>query len=100
MVEEVLLNDVVQRFRRGVETKRLREVIVEASDVRTIYFAMSKCSRYEHDCPREMQMPVPPPEDFLRDVEDLVKYLSVIKKRAEGIREARKSLFEVPPQPK
>ena len=95
-VEEVLLRDVVQRFRRSVETLRLREVIVENSDVKTIYFAMAKCSRYEHDCARELQMPVPPPEEFLRDVEELAKYLSGIKKRAEVVKEARKSLFEAP----
>jgi hypothetical protein len=96
MVEEVLLNDVVQRFRRGVETKRLRPVFVDDSDVKTIYFAHSKCSRYEHDCPRELQMPVPPPDEIFRDVEELAKYLSGIKKRAKDVKEARKSLFEAP----
>ena len=100
MVEEVLLNDVVQRFRRGVETKRLRPVFVDDPDVKTIYFAHSKCSRYEHDCARELQMPVPPPDEFLGDVEELVMYLSVIKKRAEGVREKRRSLFEAPSLPK
>jgi len=96
MVEEVLLNDVVQRFRRGVETKKLRQVYVDDTDVKTIYYAHSKCSRYEHDCPRELQMPVPPPEEFLGDVEVLAEYLSGIKKRAEDVKAARKYLFEAP----
>jgi energy-coupling factor transporter ATP-binding protein EcfA2 len=96
VVEEVLLNDVVQRFRPGVETKRLRDVVVDNSDVKTTYDAMSRCSPYEHDCARELQMPVPPPDEFLRDVEELAEYLSGIRRRAEAVRKARTSLFEAP----
>lgn len=96
MVEEVLLGDVVQRFRRGVETQKLRLVLVEDSDVMTIYFAMSRCSRYTHDSAREVQIPVPPPDEFLKDVEILDNYLSSIVKRAEAVGKARKALIEAP----
>ena len=41
-------------------------------------------------------MPVPPPEEFLGDVEVLAEYLSGIKKRAEDVKAARKYLFEAP----
>ncbi len=99
MVEEVLLGDVVQRFRRGIETQRLRQVSVDDSDVKTIHIGMAKCSQYVHDGAREAQIPVPSPDEFLRDVEVLDKYLTTIAKRAEGVRKARAPLFEPPQVP-
>src|SRR3546814_15683193 len=44
VIEEVLLNDVVQRFRPSIEAKRLGRVNVDGQDYVTIDKAMSKCS--------------------------------------------------------
>ena len=96
MVEEVLLRDVIQRFRRGIETQKLREVYVDAPDVKTIHFGMAKCSQYAHDAAREAQIPVPPPDEFLRDVEELDKYIAAITARAKAVGNARRALLEAP----
>jgi energy-coupling factor transporter ATP-binding protein EcfA2 len=49
-VEEVLLNGVILRFRKGVETNRLRQVAVEQEDLKAITAGMGRCSVYTgHD---------------------------------------------------
>ena len=48
-VEEVLLRKVVLRFRYGIETQRLKEVLVEDSDNEQVNEGMAKCSKYLHD---------------------------------------------------
>ena len=96
MVEEVLLRDVVQRFRRGIETQKIREVFVDDLDVNTIHFGMSQCSQYVHDTAKEAQVPVPTPDEFIRDVEVLDKYIIATSDRAKIVGKARKDLLEVP----
>ena len=48
-VEEVLLHQVILRFRKGVETQRLAGVIVEDDDYARVTAGMTKCSNYAHD---------------------------------------------------
>lgn len=48
-VEEVLLREVIMRFRKGVETQRLAGVVVEDDDYAQVNAGMTKCSNYAHD---------------------------------------------------
>ena len=48
-VEEVLLREVIMRFRKGVETQRLSGVVVEDDDYAQVNAGMTKCSNFAHD---------------------------------------------------
>ncbi len=70
-IEERLLNGVVQRFRRGVETQRLKRLTdITEDDVKEISEAMAKCSLYVHDEAGPLQEETP---DFENDVQKDVK---------------------------
>ena len=71
-VEEVLLNEVVLRFRKGVETNRLKKVAVETEDVTAITAGMSKCSNYTgHDGAQEANVALPSPDGMEADINAL-----------------------------
>lgn len=68
-VEEVLLNDVVLGFRKGIKTSRLKRVSVESEDVTAITVGMSKCSNYTgHDGTYVASAPLPSPEEIAADI--------------------------------
>lgn len=68
-VEEVLLNEVVLRFRKGIETNRLKKVSVEVEDVAAITAGMAKCSNYTgHDGARDAHVAPPSPEEMDADI--------------------------------
>ena len=96
LVEELLLGDVVQRFRRGIETKRLQQVLVDDLDFKVIHIGMSNCSQYVHGSAREAQVPAPSPDDFLKDVEELDRYKTTITKRGEDVKKRRVALLKPP----
>ena len=62
-VEEVVLNDVISRFRPSVETQKLKGVAIETSDVVAIDDGMGKCSRWMtgHDTAGAIASPFPEP---------------------------------------
>jgi energy-coupling factor transporter ATP-binding protein EcfA2 len=71
-VEEVLFNEAVVRFRKGVESNRLRKVYVEDDDVRVVVQNMGKCSNYTgHDAAHLADIAMPTPEEALVDIEAL-----------------------------
>lgn len=64
-VEEILLNSVVLRFRKGVETNRLKRVVIGTQDLDAITSGMGTCSNYTgHDQAMEANAPTPSPEDM------------------------------------
>jgi hypothetical protein len=68
-VEEVLLREVVLRFRKGVETQRLAGVIVEDDDYAQVHAGMAKCSNYTaHDKAAIGGVAVPDPDELLADI--------------------------------
>lgn len=82
-VEEVLLNEVVLRFRKGVETNRLKKVAVETEDVTAITAGMSKCSNYTgHDGAQEANVAPPSPDEMEADINALEAWRkSVVARR-------------------
>lgn len=95
-VEEVLLRKVVQRFDRAVGTLRLREVVVDDDDHRTIFFAMANCSRFTHDAAAEAPPALPTPRELLRDIEECESWRARTESRAQSTREIRMALEEPP----
>lgn len=73
MIESELLADVVQRFRRAINTqgKLKRVASVTPDDCRLFDELMSKYSRYEHSQPGEAPVAPPTPDELQTDMEAL-----------------------------
>lgn len=74
-IEEVLLNEVVLRFRKGIETQRLKKVNVEPEDIAAITAGMAKCSNYTgHDGAQVANVAPPSPEEMVVDINVLEEW--------------------------
>ena len=90
-VEEVLLRKVVLRFRNGVETQRLSEVVVDDDDYAQVDAGMTKCSNYAHDKALIGGVAVPEPDELLADITALETWRAKIEKRSSDISKTRKA---------
>ncbi|MBC7601143.1 MAG: AAA family ATPase [Ramlibacter sp.] len=88
-VEEVLLRNVVLRFRKGVETSRLAEVTVDDEDFKAVNHGMSKCSDYAHDKAMGGGVAMPDPVELLADIVGLDEWRSKTEERSKATRKAR-----------
>lgn len=94
-VEEVLLREVILRFRKGVETQRLVGVSVDDDDYAQVNAGMSKCSNYAHDRPMMSGVSVPDPDELLADILVLENWRAQVNKRSEYIAKKRKASHPV-----
>jgi energy-coupling factor transporter ATP-binding protein EcfA2 len=100
-VEEVLFNEVVLRFRKGIETNRLASVRVDDSDYAIVREGMARCSNYTHDKAILGGIFVPEPDELLKDIRALENWrLSVDdrnkvtgKERKQGNRPAKSQIL-------
>ncbi|MCP3686039.1 MAG: AAA family ATPase [bacterium] len=90
-VEEVLLREVVMRFRKGIETQRLAGVVVEDDDYKQVYSGMTKCSNYAHDKALIGGVAVPEPDELLDDILILEKWRSDVDNRSKDTIKRRKA---------
>jgi len=90
-IEEVLLRNVVLRFRKGIETQRLAGVTVEDADYVAVNTWMSKCSNYAHDQALLGGVEVPEPDELLEDINALDQWRVDIDKRGKKLEEKRKA---------
>lgn len=89
-VEEVLLRKVILRFRKGVETKRLAEVLVDDSDYIKVDDGMTKCSNFAHDKALIGGVAVPEPDELMADIMVLEQWRDQIEKRSKDTAKRRK----------
>lgn len=89
-VEEVLLREVIIRFRKGVETQRLIGVSVDDDDYAQVNAGMSKCSNYAHDKAMIGGVAVPEPDELLTDILALENWRAQVHKRSEETAKKRK----------
>jgi len=89
-VEEVLLRRVVLRFRKGIETQRLAEVIVDDDDYTQVDAGMTKCSNYAHDKAQAGGVAVPEPDELLADIMALDIWRDSIERRSKVTAQQRK----------
>lgn len=78
LIEEKLLNKVVNRFERGIQTQRLRRLTdITDADISKIDIAMTKCSTYftGHDSAPSVGDPYPTIEEMESDLKQLDDYL-------------------------
>lgn len=90
-VEEVLLREVILRFRKGIETQRLAGVVVEDGDYAQVYAGMTKCSNYAHDKALQGGIAVPDPDELLADIMELDAWREGIEERGKMTAEKRKA---------
>lgn len=90
-VEEVLLREVILRFRKGVETQRLVGVSVDDDDYAQVNAGMSKCSNYAHDKAMMGGVAVPDPDELLADILALENWRAQVQKRSEETAKKRKA---------
>lgn len=83
-LEEVLLGDVVQRFRQSIETQRLKNLDdISADDLKIVEDGMSKSSEWEggHDHALALNKPLPEPPEIKADIDALEVWVASIRKR-------------------
>jgi len=83
LIEDILLNKVVKRFRHKITTEgRLRQLaIIEESDCNILNKVMGKYSNDLHPSPEETPKKIYSPEEIEIDVRELLDWLSRFKKR-------------------
>lgn len=85
LVEELLLNGIVYRLGRDVQTKRLKRIVdITEDDYNKVYKAMEKCSIYllGHDNPAELNQEMPEPSEIMNDIKEIEEYWDeLVKKR-------------------
>jgi hypothetical protein len=83
-IEEVLLNQVVLRFRPGIETNRLKKLgDITPDDLEAVEAGMTKSSKWEggHDQALAMNEHPPQPDELKGDINALEQWVSAIEKR-------------------
>ena len=82
-IEEVLLNNVVERFQVGVQTLRLKGVDIGQQDYAAIEAGMAKCSKWlpGHDKAAADRAPVPRAADLKADIDALETWIAAVRKR-------------------
>jgi len=83
MIECELIADVVQRYRRAINTMGKIGNLAKISEPDCQYFddMMTKYSRYEHSQPLEAPVPLPGPDELETDFNALKDWLAEFKKR-------------------
>jgi energy-coupling factor transporter ATP-binding protein EcfA2 len=89
-VEEVLLREVILRFRKGVETQRLAGVVVEDGDYAQVNTGMAKCSNFAHDTALLGGIAVPDPDELLADINALDNWRRTVDERGKVTAQKRK----------
>ena len=84
LIENELLSDVIQRFRRSITTQgKLHKLAkITQDDCKYIDDLMTKYSRYEHSQPSEAPVPLPEPNELEADLTELAKWRDDFEKRS------------------
>ena len=83
-IVEVLLGEIVERYRPSIETKRVRDLHdITETDCAAIETGMSECSRWirGHDQAAADGTPFPLPADLERRIQEFETWVATIRKR-------------------
>ena len=89
LIEEHLFAGTVKRFRRAIETSKLRYVSVDDAEAAAVYNGMTRCSSFTHEGGAEAPPPLPEPHEFLADVEALAAALKMIDNNKKATEKRR-----------
>lgn len=83
MIESELIADVVQRYRRAINTigKIGKLAKISKADCKLFNDLMTKYSRYEHSQPLEAPVPLPEPDELETDFSRLKQWYEGFKIR-------------------
>lgn len=92
-IEEVLFGDVIARFRPDIQTRRLKDVSIEDSDIEKVEQGMTKCSGWidGHDQAAGLDIPPPSPNELKQDIESIKKFVDEARSRQEEKKKSRKA---------
>lgn len=92
IVEEILLNRVVQRFRPEIMTQRLEEACIDpGKDYPLIFEGMKRCSHYSgHDTAEDLPTELPKADEIVQDIEALKEFAKIATDRRSKLRKGRK----------
>ena len=90
IIEEKVFNDVVKRFRYGIHTQSLREVMVSDDDYMTIERGVSRASNAVHDQAEGRGFSLPTPDEMEKDLKQIDDYHNLLRKRNSETGERRK----------
>jgi len=98
-VEEILFYKAISRFGYEVKTLSLKGVMVTDDDFKTIFWGMSKCSRWMvgHDDSEPLDSSRPKTEEIEKDIETFAAYVKISKKRNNDLNTARENLVKTTP---
>jgi len=86
-IEELLLNKVITRFGREVQTQRVKRLVdITTEDYDQIDSAMSKCSKYliGHDSAAELNEPLPDSNEIEVDLSEFEEWMKAMRKRGRS----------------
>lgn len=82
-VEKILLNGLVERFRRSVQTQQIKTLAkITANDCSTVEEMMTKYSRFEHSQSDELPGALPSVDELATDLDMIITWIDGFKKRA------------------
>ncbi|WP_323143585.1 AAA family ATPase [Massilia phyllosphaerae] len=90
VVEDLLFNEAVKRFRRSVETQRLASVHVSDDEVQAVSRGMTRCSYFTHEGGAEAPPPLPQPDEFEADLQMLESTVTRLKAQQGEVEKRRK----------
>jgi hypothetical protein len=81
-VEKILLNGLVERFRRSVQTQQIKTLAkITADDCSTVEEMMTKYSRFEHSQSDELPAVLPSVDELAADLDVVITWIDGFKKR-------------------
>lgn len=81
-VEKVILDGLMERFRRSIQTKQLKSLTkINAADCALIDSMMTKYSKFEHSQPDELAGILPTPDELAADLDTVIAWIDEFEKR-------------------
>lgn len=82
-IEKVILDGLLERFRRSIQTKQLKSLIkVNAADCALVDSMMTKYSKFEHSQSDELAGALPTPDELAADLDAVIAWIDEFEKRA------------------
>lgn len=81
-VEKILLNGLVERFRRSVQAQQIKSLAkITVDDCSTVEDMMTKYSRFEHSQSDELPGTLPSVDELSADLDVVITWIDGFKKR-------------------
>ncbi|PHU99859.1 AAA family ATPase [Iodobacter sp. BJB302] len=81
-VEKVLLNGLIERFRRSVQTQQIKSLAkITMGDCSTVEEMMTKYSKFEHSQSDELPGSLPSVDELAADLDVVITWIDEFKKR-------------------